>query len=357
MIQSRLLSILAPLLIAVGCGQPGSSKSPADTPSAVDPADVKGRLYEAARREGELVLWGPSTDTVAKYFPEQFAKAFPGIKVTGIADNQAPARLVTEIRAGRRDADALWWPYAGVTALDDRGWLTPFTSDELKAFGLSEADTDFSGRALKVANFVYGLMYDTRRLRPADLPRTWEELTTPRWKQRVAGTTLTVPFLVAGLGTIKGEAWALDYARALRATEVAMVPDPVVAVQMLIRGERDLVVHSPAFVLERSQTYREPVAWHAVDPTIATQHAAVVLNTSPHPNAAKLWALWSASRDGQAAMDVGAFEVSARPGAPTRQARMLEESGVKVSFETLAMAKSRVELSNKVRPILFGEAR
>ncbi len=345
------------LVTTVACGEAPRPAPAAGSVTRSTSEDVRARLFEAAKQEGALVLWGPSTDTIAKYFPQEFQKAFPGISVTGIADNQAPARLVTEIRAGRFDADALWWPYTGVTALDDRGWLTEFLPEELSAFGLSKTDTDFDGRALKVANFVYGLMYDTRRLESGDLPVTWEDLTTPRWKQQIVGTTLTVPFLVAGIGLIKGDAWAVDYARALRAAEIAIVPDPLVALDMLVRGERSLALHSPAFTLERSQTFQDPVAWHAISPTIATQHAAVVINKGPHPNAAKLWALWAASREGQTAMDIGAFEVSARPGAPTRQAKMLESSGVEVVFETPEMVKPRLALYNKVRPILFGEAR
>lgn len=346
------------LVATIGCSKP-SQPAGGDAGAAVpvQSADPRQRLYDAARREGALVLWGPATDTVSKYFPEEFEKAFPGIKVTGIADNQAPVKLVTEIRAGSHEADALWWPYTGALALHDRGWLAEFSSEELGAFGLEAADADLDRHALKVANFVYGLIYDTRRLKPEALPNTWEQTAAARWKGKVIGSTLLTPFLVSGLGLINGEPWAMDFARRLRASDVTMVPDPLMAMDLLVRGEKELMISTPALALERQTSHHDPVAWGAISPTFATQHLACAIRDGSHPNAARLWALWAASRDGQMAMDKGAFEVSARPGAPTRQASIVAESGVKVTFETVDMVKPRLALYNKIRPVLFGEVR
>ena len=327
------------------------ASSGADT----SPSAVRQRLYDAAVQEGELVVWGPTTDTISKYYPEQFGKAFPGVRLTGLSDNQAPSKLLTEIATGRYDADALWWPYTGALPLLERGWLAQFSEAELAAFDVKVEEADFDRRALRTANLVYGLIYDTRRVQPNELPATWDDLLKPRWQGRVAGTSLLVPFLVAGVGMINGEAWALDYARKLRDLKVTMVPDQVISLDMLLRGEKDLLVNSPAFALERKTTYHEPVEWHAVEPTFATQHVAVVLDKAAHPNAARLWALWAASAEGQKSMDLGAFEVSARPEAPTTQARLLRDAGVGVTFERADMVTSRLALYNKVRPVLFGE--
>ncbi|MFN8058977.1 MAG: extracellular solute-binding protein [Vicinamibacterales bacterium] len=348
------------LFAAIASACAGAPQQQAMTASSgttgVAVSDIRARLYEAAKREGALTVWGPATDTVTKYFPEEFQKAFPGVTLTGVSDNQAPAKLVTEMRAGTFDADALWWPYTGALALDERGWLTTFTPDERAAFGIGDDGADMDGRALKVANFVYGLVYDTRALTSDAVPKTWEGLGDPRWRGRITGSTLLTPFLVAGLGLVNGEAWALDFARTLRRAEIALVPDSIMAIDMLMRGEKALMITTPGVVMERRARFHETIEWSAVSPTFATQHVAVVVNRGPHPNAAKLWALWAASAEGQAAMDRGAFEVSARPGAPTAQARLVAESGARVVFETLDMVKPRMALHNKVRPILFGEA-
>ncbi|MGH8721538.1 MAG: hypothetical protein ACREU4_06115, partial [Burkholderiales bacterium] len=91
----------------------------ADKPAAL--SGLAQDLYEAARKEGELILWGPPTDTVEKSYPEEFQRAFPGIKVKAIGDGQAPQKLLTEALAGTHQADVFWWPISGFLDLEKRG--------------------------------------------------------------------------------------------------------------------------------------------------------------------------------------------------------------------------------------------
>ncbi len=130
----------------------------------------------------------------------------------------------------------VWWPIGGLLPLAQRDLLAKFETEALAAFGVGPDDVTLDGRALKVANVIYTVEYDTRRLKREDLPRTWEDLLAPRWQGRIVGATLLVPGVPATIGMLKGEAAALTFARSLRdSAKVTMVPSSAVAREMVHR--------------------------------------------------------------------------------------------------------------------------
>ncbi|MGQ0547880.1 MAG: ABC transporter substrate-binding protein [Betaproteobacteria bacterium] len=322
---------------------------------AASPADVAKDLYEAAKKEGEVVLWGPPSDTVEKSYVEEFQRAFPGIRVKPIGDSQAPQRLLTEQLAGTHQADVFFWPISGFLDLEKRGLVAKLDSAQLAAFGIAPGDTALDGRTLKAANVIYTVAYDTRRLKPQDLPKTWEDLLDARWRGRIVGATLLVPGVPATLGLSKGEAWMLDFARRLRdEAKVTMVPSSPVASDMLLRGEKDLMIWLISEVLKRKHQHNEPIDWAPVSPAWSTQHVLGVLQKAPHPNAARLLALWGASREGKVAMEKASFDADARPGAPTALAKLVQEAKLQLVVEDDQNTRPRAALYGKARAVLTG---
>ncbi len=315
-------------------------------------------LYEAARKEGEVLLWGPPTDTIERFYPQEFQSAFPGIVVKTVGDAQAPQKLLTEAVAGTHQADVFWWPIAGFLPLQKRGLVAKFDAGALAAFGIGADDTTLDGRALKAANVIYTLAYDTRRMKPQGLPKTWEEMLDPRWRGRIVGATLLMPGVPATLGLVKGETWMLDFTRKLRdEAQVTLVPSTPVAQQMLLRGEKDLMVSLISEVLKRKHLQNDPVDWVPVSPAWSTQHVLGVLEKAPHPNAARLFALWGASKEGKIAMEGASFDGDARPGAPTRLAKLVRDARLEILFEDMQNTEPRSALYGKARKILVGETK
>src|SRR5947209_1955903 len=52
-------------------------------------------LYEKAKPEGEVAIWGPSGLSL-EWIPAEFTKRFPGIKVNVLGDQQMSSRLIAE---------------------------------------------------------------------------------------------------------------------------------------------------------------------------------------------------------------------------------------------------------------------
>ncbi len=315
-------------------------------------------LYDAAKKEGQLVLWGPPTDTVEKFYPQEFQKAFPGIAVKAIGDSQAPQKLLTEALAGVHQADVFWWPISGFLDLEKRGLVAKLDAGLLAAFGVGPGDTALDGRGLRAANVIYTLEYDTRRLKPQDLPKTWEELLDPRWRGRVVGAALLMPGVPSTYGLFKGEQWMLDFARKLRdEAKVTMVASTPLAREMLMRGEKDLVVSLISETLKRKHLHNEPVDWTPVGPAWSTQHILGVLEKAPHPNAARLFALWGASKEGKIAMERVSFDADGRPGAPTRLAKLVQDARLEIVFEDAQNTRPRAGFYGKARAVLTGETK
>jgi iron(III) transport system substrate-binding protein len=357
-VMQKSLLVLAMILMVLGVTIVGHPEYALAQPVTAAKAAAASKLYEAAKKEGEVVLWGPPTDTVEKYYPQEFQRVFPGITVKPVGDIEAPQKLLTEALAGRHQADVLWWSISGFLDLHKRGLVGRFESDTLEAFGIAPDDTTLDDRGLKVANVIYTVAYDTRRLKPQELPKTWEDLLDPRWRGQIVGATLLMPGVPATLGLVKGEQSAMDFARALRDTaKVTMVPGSPVAREMLHRGEKDLMIYLISEVLKRKLHYNDPVDWAPVSPAWSTQHILGVLQKGPHPNAAKLFSLWAASKEGKVAIERVSFDGDAHPGAPTQLAKLIQEAGLKILFEDIQNTGSRIALYRKARAILLGETK
>ena len=69
----------------------------ADTPKVKE-------LYEAAKKEGQVIIWGTQRREV-EWIPAAFGKVFPGIDVQFLGDNDIAVKAIAEARAGRHQVD------------------------------------------------------------------------------------------------------------------------------------------------------------------------------------------------------------------------------------------------------------
>jgi len=153
-------------------------------------------------------------------------------KSTGLAN-----RLLAEMQ--RPQADVFWSnePVRTVV-LKSRGVLAAYQSPAAQGIASTFKDPDgywtgFSAR-LRV------IVYNTRKVKPEEAPRSIFDLADPRWKGQVAiadprfGST---SFHVAALYAEVGDERADDYFRKLKANEVKIVDGNSVVRDMVARGD------------------------------------------------------------------------------------------------------------------------
>jgi iron(III) transport system substrate-binding protein len=223
-------------------------------------------------------------------------------------------------------------------------------------FGVTKDNTAFDGRMGFTNNIVYVVAYDTRKMSEADMPKTWDELLDPKFKDQMAGSLFLMPRLVSALSIKWGQDKALDFARKL-ANDTGI---------LLTRAPRESILQAGERVIAAAEVDTLPKLWAAGGmpvkyvipaPVVLGQFGATVLAKAPHPNAARLLAGWLASKEGKKAREKGNFEVDYRPGSDHPDAQRIYASGVPVIEDTVEGMEPRAALYKKAADILTGQAK
>jgi iron(III) transport system substrate-binding protein len=309
-------------------------------------------LYEKAKAEGEVVIWGTNTREV-DWIPAAFTAEWPGIKVNALGDNDIAPKIIAETRAGRHAVDVYWSSITGVAPIVQRELPTPV---DWSIFGLSKDNTAFDGRMGFTNNIVYVVAYDTRKMSETDMPKTWDQLIEPKYKDKMAGSLFLMPRLVSALSIKWGQDNALDFARKL-AGDTGI---------LLTRAPRESILQSGERVMAAGEVDTLPKLWAAGGmpvkyvipaPVVLGQFGATVLARAPHPNAARLLAGWLTSKEGKMAREKGNFEVDYRPGSDHPDAQKIYASGVAVIEDRVEEMEARAALYKKAADILTGQAK
>lgn len=309
-------------------------------------------LYEKARAEGEVVLWGPQ-DRELDWIPAEFGKRFPGIKVTWSADRAANTKVITEQRAGRYAVDVLSFSLGGLLPLSERKLLgtndwAPWSNDTRGIL--------LDGTTAALYNLVYTVVYNESLVKPADVPKTWDDLLAPRWKGKLVASQFLLPRLLGFFALEWGEAKAAAYARALidqQDTLITRAPREVI----LQRGERLVGVGEFVSAAMYWKSGGMAIGWAPMPLMVAAQFGVSPLARAPHPNAARLLSGWLISTEAKTARERLRFDADVRPGAQTALAARLASTGAKILFEDVPNMKARATQYEAMSALVAGRAK
>jgi iron(III) transport system substrate-binding protein len=306
-------------------------------------------LYEKAKAEGEVVVWGPVQAEV-DWIEGEFAKRFPGIKVKGTGDLQAATKLIAEARAGRHSVDLWQNSLGGMLEVQKRGL---FAKIDWEPLGFGGDRILFGGEGIAVHNFIYSTLYAKDFVKAAELPKTWDDLLDPKWKGRMVSQDFLFPrlmgFLALDWGEERTEKWGR---RMIGEQKLLIVNSP--RESFLKTGERVLAVGDS---VNQSYQYSDsgvPTGYTILDIVPAVQFMVSVMKEAPHPNAARLLAAWFASDDGLAAREKLSHGFSIGPGSKSHIADEIRRAGAKTILEDLSTMGQRAELYKKFSVLARG---
>jgi ABC-type Fe3+ transport system substrate-binding protein len=260
-------------------------------------------LVDAGKAEREVVWYTVQTiPQLVRPVAAAFEKKY-GIKVSYIRANASDIslRIMNEAKAGRVNCDV----FDGTTTavpLKRAGLVEKWLPEETKTFDPRTVDAE----GYWVANnfFTNTLAINTDLVRPADEPKTYEDLLNPKWKGKIAwGST---PSTSAGPGFVGlmikhlGRDRAMDFLRKLAAQDVAAAP--VAARQVLdrvIAGEYAIGINMFNHHAVISAAKAAPVKWLPISPAMVTMNTSSLMKNAPHPNAARLFMSFLVSEEGQ----------------------------------------------------------
>jgi iron(III) transport system substrate-binding protein len=258
------------------------------------------QLYNAARKEGRVVIWGPTDAIVYQRMQEALDKQYPGIKIESFESIPEPLvqRIIAESQAGKPAAvDVIQsGSLRALRPLIDRDMLAPYPGWE-QVFGLDAvyANQRFVGGY----NLTLPIAYNTKTVSAQEAPRTWEDLADPKWKGRkIIIEARLVPFAMLGTEWGKGKATEL-VKKILAQQQPLIVQGGTTVANALAGGQVSIAVGTYAYTVERLKKQGAAVDWVAVSPLPVLNSAVGVLKTAPHPNAARFFAGWLGTTEGQ----------------------------------------------------------
>ena len=187
-----------------------------------------------------ITLYSGRAEVQVKPILAEFTKA-TGIKVR--ARYGASAELAAQIaeEGSRTRADVFWAQDAGALGSVDRHGMF----GAVPAEALASVDRRFradDGNWIGISGRARVVVYNSRKLQPADLPTSVFQLTDPKWKGRIgiAPTNGSFQAFVTAMTIEVGEARAREWLQGIKANEPRTFEDNALIVRAANEGQVDL---------------------------------------------------------------------------------------------------------------------
>lgn len=333
-------SLLAACSSASGSGGGSSSSTgPAVGTSMQD-------LYNAAKKEGKIVLWGGEDPAELQSAFAEFSKTYPGLKLetTAVNPDQQAAKLVTGKAAGQTLPDIIQGRREFMPTLVSSNLIN--TDPKWSSFKVPSNIISSDGGILEYRS-VYVLAYNTNSITdPTTLPATWDALIDAKWKGQLSVDPRGFPFNI--LAVSKGENATVSYVKSLKATvDPTLVKGSTAGMVNLAAGAQAL---RPA-VLEdvKSQMAKNaPINFEIPTPVLAQDTLWYLTADAPDKNAALLFAIWFTSANGGQA-------ITAKVDNRTNQMPQEASGKEAVTYSDAVQAALVAKVTSEVASVLTGK--
>jgi iron(III) transport system substrate-binding protein len=279
------LAVVALLfLVMPASAQPGKAADVA----ASQGGDREQRLIEGGRREGALTLYSnaPTGDNAALL--AAFTNKY-GIKVNlwRASSEEIRLRALAEAKAKRFEADFILNNGPALEALRREKLLQEVSSPYLAHLVAAAVPSH-----REWIGFCFNVLvqaYNTNLVKEHELPRTYQDLTDPKWKGRL-GIEVDDFDWFAGLLDELGEARGLKLFRDIATINgFSARKGHTLLANLVVAGDVPLALTIFNYTAEQLRRKGAPINWFALGPVIAMPNSISIANTAPHPNAALLF--------------------------------------------------------------------
>jgi iron(III) transport system substrate-binding protein len=272
----------------------GAEVSPRNAAAAAEMTAHERELYEAAKQEGELTWYtAHSDDVTAQALGHGFEANFPGIKVSVVRTTAQVAfqRVSQELRAGAMQVDVLSSTDIGhYVYLKEKKLLEQFVPENAGKVLEIYQHYDPDGYYFVTSAGLIGMVYNTAKLKEADAPKNWTDLTEAKWKDKIA---LGHPGFSGYVGTWtvmmrKLYGWKFFEDLAKNNPQIGRSINDTVT--MLNAGERVVAGTGPFGTAGESAQKGNPLAMiYPTDGCVLILAPSGIMKGVKHPNAARLF--------------------------------------------------------------------
>ena len=271
---------------------------------------VSQDLYPKAKQEANLVVYSVWDVEHLRVITEAFMKRYPGIKATYWQGRnpEIVTRVLTELQGGQSSFDVVLSDNAP-PVIRAAGGIMPYETVQKDVLYLHDPTLP------TVSLQIQALAYNTRKMKPADLPKTWEEVANPKYKGMIA---LDDPMragplssMLSGLKTQwNDDARFNNFLKGLKALNVPVHKSTSAMFRLVISGEYNICMPALLHDVMEEMHKGTPINYVKTAPPVVFARQAGIYVKAPHPNAAKLFAEWLISEEGQKTIDSVGRETS-----------------------------------------------
>ncbi len=269
------------------------------------------KLVDAAKKEGgKVVIYGSLENDTMDLIAAALKKK-TGLEVDYWRDaaNKVTDRVATESRAGKPLYDVVLTTKSTMQLIQKDGFLAKYDSPSARAFPKQFVDPNLGPT---YRNTIIGIVYNTGVIKPADAPKSLEDLVKPQYKGKVvvpdASQHTTTAQWMASLHKVMGSKEKADkFIRDLAATKPLLVPSLTPAGERITTGEAPIGI---AF-LKNVVFYGKkgvPLDYVRVGKFMGDGQSIALGAKAPHPNASKAFIDFFLGEEGLRIMaDIGEF--------------------------------------------------
>jgi iron(III) transport system substrate-binding protein len=253
--------------------------------------------------------------TAVEPIMEAFTKT-SGIKgeYTRISTAKFLSTVFTEFEAGKLMADVIQAPLPVLEMLKEKGVISSYVSPAATAY------PDWANKnGIQLFGIEYvGLIYNKELVKPADVPKRYQDLADPKWKNKIVmanpvSHATTICWLI-GLrdNVFASEADWREFLKGLAANNPMFVASFGPTPAPIESGEKLIGISMPKYIVTKAPA---PLDWARVEnqPLMGTPRAMGISTKAPHPEAAKKFMDYWLSKDAMdiLAKDVGEYVLAA----------------------------------------------
>ena len=259
--------------------------------------DRDQKLIEKAKKEGTVVVYTSMNLKDAGPFIEAFEQKY-GIKASfwRAARDKVVQRAVIEAKAERFEVDVFEINGPEMEMLYREKILEEFYSPSFKDIP-PEAFPPHKQYVADRFNF-FVMAYNTKLVKPADVPNSYEDLLNPKWKGKISLERTDADWFAAvvkGMGEEKG----LAYFKKLAAMNPQIRKGHTLIAELVASGEIPLTLSAFNHAVEKLKKKDASIEWKPLQPAFGQPGGVGVAKNAPHPHAALLFVDFVLSKEGQ----------------------------------------------------------